>query len=45
VRGAVVVRVRIELAGVPCVGLRYRCVKCGVYLEIRFVMLDHEQAA
>jgi hypothetical protein len=45
VRGAVVIRVRVERADALCVGLRYRCVKCGVYLEIRFMSLDQEQAA
>lgn len=44
VRGGVIIRVRCEQRDPSTFGLRYRCHKCGDYLEIRQVTVEERAA-
>lgn len=43
--GRVVVRVRTERPNEPLRGLRVRCQRCGVYLEVQVTTIDQAEAA
>lgn len=43
--GRVVVRVRLERPTEPLRGLRVRCQRCGVYLEVQVTTTDQAEAA